>query len=127
MRMEYKFDFSRMPDYAVIKTSGVARVNDFATLIQALTQAPQWIAGTKQLIDHSALDLSQITPQDMDMICSLTSLFAKDLGNGRCAFVLQGISGLMTGEYYFHSSARLSHTTEVFTDVGEAENWLLKR
>ncbi len=61
----------------------------------------------------------------MDMIYSLTSLFSQDLGNEACAFVMQGTSGLLAGEYYVDSRGRATHPTEIFTDRAEDENWLL--
>lgn len=123
--MEYEIDYSHMPDYALITTTGKARVEGFTDLLKELTDSPLWHKGSKQLVDHRALELSHLSPEDIHMIQNIVCLFADRLGNGRCAFVMEGISDFLTGEFYVSSASIPHNGARSFSEMTPALFWLL--
>lgn len=124
--MNYELDFANMPDYVVIKTYGLADVQGFSDLLTELVESPQWIVGTKQLVDHRLLDLSLLKPQDIGMISSVVSLLAKKLGDGKCVFLMEGTSDLLTGNYYCDFTKQVHSATKISVNTTEAKDWLLR-
>lgn len=123
--MDFQIDFSRMPAYVAITTSGKASLEGFSRLLKSLTEAPEWIAGTPQLVDHRALDLSALSPMGIELIGELTQHLNDQLGNGRVAFVMQGALGILSAENY-SSAGNLPHSsTRTFSSREEAIDWLL--
>lgn len=123
--MTYDFDFSCMPDYVTIKTHGLARVNDFSSLLNDLTQSPQWITGTKQLVDHRDLDLSQLQADNIYRIREIVMFYGDKLGSGTCAFVVHGGIGLLSAESYCLIADEAHSQARVFTSLSTARNWLI--
>ncbi len=62
--MEHGVDFSPLPDYVLITTKGRATVHGFADLLKELTESPEWIKNSPQLVDHRDLDLSHLMPSE---------------------------------------------------------------
>lgn len=123
--MTYDFDFSCMPDYAIIQTRGRASADEFSNLLNDLTQSTQWITGSKQLVDHRSLDLSQFQAEDIRRIRNIVRLYGDRLGIGRCAFVVQGSMGLLAAESYCLIAEDAHAQSRVFTSRQAAQNWLI--
>ena len=123
--MTYDFDFSCMPDYAIIQTHGLATVDEFSNLLNDLTESTQWTAGTKQLVDHRNLDLSQLQAEDIRRIRNIVMLYSDRLCIGRCAFVVQGSMGLLAAESYCFIAEDAHAQSRVFTSRQDAQNWLI--
>lgn len=123
--MTYDFDFSCMPDYVIIQTHGLANSDDFSSLLNDLTQSPEWVTGSKQLIDHRDLDFSQLQADDIRRIRNIVMLYSDRLGTGMCAFVMQGSMGLLSAESYCFIANDVHSQTRVFTSMQAAQNWLI--
>ena len=102
--MKYDFDFSKMPEYVLIKTGEFAVVEDFYKLLKDLLASPKWITGTPQIIDHQYLDLKKMTFADIKMIQSIVEFHAEKLGGGKCAFVIRGNSKTLAAELVSQST-----------------------
>ena len=114
-----------MPAYVVVTTAGKASLDGFAQLLKALTQSPQWVAGTAQLIDHRNLDLSTMSPATIGLISELVKYHAAQLGPGRAAFVMSGALGILSSENYCFSENLPHDTARTFSSLEEATDWLL--
>jgi hypothetical protein len=123
--MNYDFDFSCMPDYVIIQTHGLATVDEFSNLLNDLTRSSQWTVGTKQLVDHRNLDLSQLQAEDIRRIRNIVMLYSDRLGISKCAFVVQGSMGLLSAESYCFIAEDAHEQSRVFTSRQDAQNWLI--
>ncbi len=123
--MTYDFDFSCTPDYVIIETHGLANSDEFSSLLNDLTQSPQWVTGSKLLIDHRDLDLSQLQAEDIRRIRNIVMLYGDRLGDGMCAFVMQGSMGLLSAESYCFIADDAHSQSSVFTSRQAARNWLI--
>lgn len=123
--MKYNFDFSHMPDYVLIKTGEFAVVEDFYKLLKDLTDSPRWVKGTPQIIDHQFLNLTGMTPQDMQMIHSIIEFYLEKLGNGKCALVLNGHIALLSPECNKQRETGTRSEIAVFSSIDEAKKWVL--
>ena len=122
--MHYTIDFTAIPESTLIQTSGLAEEAGFLKLLIELIQSPKWRVGTNLLIDHRNLDFKHIAPKNMNMILSIVNMFSKQLGSGKCAFVVQGTSGILTGNYYCNYALTVHSEARVFTDMAKAKNWI---
>ena len=68
LRMEFLLNFGVTPEAAILTTSGVARVDDFRMMSEALVDNPRFRAGMPILIDHTSLDASVLTATDVRAI-----------------------------------------------------------
>lgn len=122
--MKYSFDFSKMPDFVLIKTGEFAVVDDFYKLLKDLTDSSRWIKGAAQIVDHRLHDLSRMTPEDMKSIFSIVEFYSDRLGNGKCAFIVTGDIAQLAAQFYTQSAQDLHSAVGVFTSLAEAEKWL---
>ena len=123
--MKYDFDFSHMPDYVLIKTGEFSVVEDFYKLLKDLTASSTWGKGTPQIIDHRSLDLQKMTPNDMQMICSIVEFYAEKLGNGKCAFILNDHIALLSAECNRAKETGIRTEIGVFSSLAQAKKWVL--
>ncbi len=123
--MTYEIDFDHMPWYVSIRTFGTATVRGFDKLMSALVESPEWIPGTKQLVDHRGLDGMSLNRKDIEFIVLNSKKHGKKLGNGRCAFVVSDALAFALARMYSMLDADAVHSSSnVFYSPDEALAWL---
>jgi hypothetical protein len=88
VRVEFLITFGFTPEAAILTTSGVARVEDFRKMSEALVDNPQFQAGMPILIDHTSLDASVLTPTDVRTIGEFVATIGERLGPSSIAVVV---------------------------------------
>ena len=123
--MKFKINFEKSPEYVYIQTDGEASVHGFDELLTAIVESPNWVTGTKQLVDHSKLKIEKLTGQDVRKIEDIVKKHAKKLGNGRCAFVVAGALGFgLVRMYELLGGQDIHQGVAVFFTIDEAVEWL---
>jgi hypothetical protein len=123
--MKFKIDFEKLPDYVYIQTEGEASVRGFDELLTAIVESPNWITGTKQLVDHRKLEPEKLTSEDVRRIEYVVKKHAEKLGDGRCAFVVAGALGFgLIRMYEFLGGEDIHQRVAVFYNIEEAVEWL---
>ena len=85
--MDFEISFIDDPQIAVIKTSGCATLEGFDAFLEAMLSDPRWRPGMSILGDHSELDMSGLSSQDIENLVSSRLLRADAIGTGRLAIV----------------------------------------
>ena len=91
--MKFEINFEKSPEYVYIQTDGEASVRGFDELLTAIVECPNWITGSKQLVDHRKLKPEKLASEDVESIGDIVKKHANKLGNGRCAFVVSDTLG----------------------------------
>jgi hypothetical protein len=86
--VEFLVNFGLTPEAAILTTSGVARVEDFLEMSQALVEHPRFRAGMPILIDHTRLDASVLTATDIRAIGEFVATIGGKLGPSSIAVVV---------------------------------------
>ena len=123
--MEFSLDFDNMPDYALLRTRGPASVEGFRDLVKTLVESPEWISGTRQIIDHRNLDVTVIAPDELKAVRGIVEEFSEDLGRGECAFVMGDELGFGFARMYEILGGDIVHSkVEVFYSFRDALVWI---
>ena len=117
--MKYGFDFSRLPDYVVIKTGHFSVMEDFYKLLRDLLASPSWQPGASLIIDHRELQLTRLEPKEITMLDSIIAFHREGLGDGKCALVLSPSPDSEKSPLPHHA-AQFS----LFHDFAQARQWL---
>jgi hypothetical protein len=88
LRVKFLIEFGFTPEAAILTTSGVARVEDFRTLSEALVDHPRFQAGMPILVDHTSLDASVLTPTDVRAIGEFVATIGDRIGPSSIAVVV---------------------------------------
>ena len=86
--MKFLIEFGFTPEAAILTTSGVARVEDFRTMSEALVDHPRFQAGMPILVDHTSLDASVLTPTDVRAIGEFVATIGDRIGPSSIAVVV---------------------------------------
>ena len=123
--MKFEINFEKLPEYVYIQTDGEASAQGFDELLTAIVESPNWITGSKQLVDHRKLKPEKLTPDDVQRIGDIVKSHAEKLGNGRCAFVVSNTLGYgLIRMYDCLGGDDVHQESAVFYTVDEAVKWL---
>ena len=123
--MKFKINFEQSPEYVYIQTEGEASAAGFDDLLTEIVESPDWITGTKQLIDHRKLNPDNLTAEDVRNIRDIVKKYAGKLGNGRCAFVVSEAVGFgLVRMYELLGGDNIHQEIAVFYTFDEAVQWL---
>ena len=123
--MKFEINFEKSPEYVYIQTDGEASVRGFDELLTAIVESPNWITGSKQLVDHRKLKPEKLTPDDVRSIGNIVKKHAEKLGNGRCAFVVSNTLGFgLIRMYDSLGGDDIHQESAVFYTIEEAVKWL---
>jgi hypothetical protein len=122
--VEFLLDFQANPEAAVVTTFGVARVEDFRTMSEALIDDPQFRHGMPILIDHSSLDASVLTATDIRAIGDFVATIGERIGPSSIAVV---VPDKLTFGFVRMGEMRANQpqlNIQVFYSLPEAVQWL---
>ena len=85
--MDFEISFIDDAQIAMVKTSGRATLEGFDAFLEAMTSDPRWLTGMSILGDHSELDMSSMSAQEIENLVSARLLRASAVGAGRLAIV----------------------------------------
>lgn len=122
-----QFRISQKAGHFLIETEGVARVAGFAEFIEALLLHPGWERGTPLLIDHSQLDVSGISSDDIQAISRDAQKLEGVLGHLFCAIVTSSDLSYGLGRMWVTFSEAMDAdppSLMVFRNRKDAETWL---
>ena len=122
--MEFLVNFGLTPEAAILTTSGVARVEDFVELSQALVDHPRFRAGMPILIDHTRLDASVLTAKDVRAIGEFVATIGGRLGPSSIAVV---VPDKLTFGFVRMGEMRANQpqlNVSIFYSLPEAVEWL---
>ena len=123
--MEFEIIFSHLPDYAMITTYGEASVQGFDKLMSTLVNSPEWVTGTKQLVDHRKLSGAHLTTDEIQDIENITKKYGAQLGGGQVAFVVSDAEAFGLIRMYELLGGEDTHSQiRVFYSMNEAVAWL---
>jgi hypothetical protein len=104
------------------RTSGVADRETWLRLRHELLLHPQFRRGMTLLTDHSALDVSRLTPDDREVIADQVSAVSEWFGPGHVAIVVPGGGMHVAREIVSHIDSDLDQ--HMFETREEAIAWL---
>lgn len=123
--VRFEIDFEQSPEYVYIQTDGEASAHGFDELLTAIVESPNWVSGTKQLVDHRKLKPEMLTSEDVKKIKDIVKRHAKKLGDGRCAFVVTDALGFgLIRMYELLGGENIHQEVAVFYTIDEAVEWL---
>lgn len=123
--IRFKINFEQSPEYVFIQTDGEVSVRGFDELLTGIVESPNWIAGAKQLVDHRKLKINTLPSEDVEKIKDIVKKHSKELGNGRCAFVVTDPLGFGLIRMYENLGGDDIHQeVGVFYTIDEAVEWL---
>jgi hypothetical protein len=97
--MDHEIQFGGDPQDVTVTTSGLADVAGFACMNEELVSHPRFRPGMAILLDHCALDVSELTEPDVRRIAALVTGVTDRLGQSPVAmvadsFVVFSVAGL---------------------------------
>jgi hypothetical protein len=122
--MDYELDVVEGPFQVILRTSGVASVKVFTKLNDVLQSDPRISDGMNMLLDHTDLDLSQITTEQIRAIADNTNGKYQGRG-GHVAIVMSQPAAFGLGRMWQSMTGEaLSSRTRVVHSVEAAYRWL---
>lgn len=124
VRVEFLITFGFTPEAAILTTSGVARVEDFRKMNEALIDDPRFHAGMPILVDHTSLDASVLTPTDVRAIGEFVASIGERLGPRSVAVV---VPDKLTFGFVRMGEMRANQrqlSVKIFYSLPEAVQWL---
>jgi hypothetical protein len=124
LRVKFLLNFGFTPEAAILTTSGVARVDDFRTMSEALVDNPRFRAGMPILIDHTSLDASVLTATDVRAIGAFVATIGERLGPCSIAVV---VPDKLTFGFVRMGEMRANQpqlNVRIFYSLPEAVQWL---
>ncbi len=126
--MKFKIKFDHMPEYVFIRTEGNASAQGFDNLLTTLVDSPEWKTGSRQLVDHRNLVIDSLSAEDIQKIEEVVRKHTKNLGNGRCAFVVKDLLGFgLVRMYELVGGEDIHLGVRVFYSIDEAAEWLKQK
>ena len=123
--MEFEIMFDHMPEYVLIRTYGEASAQGFDNLLTTLVNSPEWVVGTRQLVDHRKLSAKHLTNDDMQKIEIISKKYGEQLGGGHVAFVVSNkVSFGMIRMYELLGGEKIHNEIRIFYSINEAAAWL---
>lgn len=122
--MEFLVNFGLTPEAAILTTSGVARVEDFLEMSQALVDHARFRPGMPILIDHTRLDASVLTATDIRAIAEFVATIGEKLGPSSIAVV---VPDKLTFGFVRMGEMRANQpqlNVSIFYSLPEAVEWL---
>jgi hypothetical protein len=122
--MDYTIEFGGTPQDVTVATSGTATVDGIKGYLEDLVSDPRYRPGMVILMDHTRLDVSSLTANDMRAIASFAVYLGNRLGNPLIAHVSPTPSAFgvtrMTRTYAEEAASR----SRVFYTRDAALAWL---
>jgi hypothetical protein len=85
--VEFRIDFGGDPQDVTITTSGRADLEGFERFNEALVSDPRYRPGMTILVDHSQLDASSLSPEEVEAIGNAVTRLADRIGPSLVAIV----------------------------------------
>jgi hypothetical protein len=124
LSVDFSITFGAHPKAAVITTFGVARVDDFREMSQALIDDPRFRPGMPILIDHSSLDASVLAAADVRAIGDFVATIGDRIGASSIAVV---VPDKLTFGFVRMGEMRANQpqlNVQIFYALPEAVQWL---
>jgi hypothetical protein len=84
--MEFSLNFNN--GILEVKTCGEGNTMDFGELLAAVVSHPDWQKGGSAFIDHSEIDLGDLSANDVMDISIICKNYRDILGHGKCALLV---------------------------------------
>ena len=126
-RVQFLLNFGLTPEAAILTTSGVARVEDFRAMSQALVDHPRFQSGMPILVDHTRLDASVLTAADVRAIGEFVATIGGRLGPSSIAVV---VPDKLTLGFVRMGELRANQpqlNVSIFYTLPEAVRWLQQK
>jgi hypothetical protein len=114
------------PKLVIVRTSGLASVEGFVALYEALALQPGFGPGVKMLSDHTNLDVSALSAGDVEKIADIRGFQTRSLG-ARSALVVGLASPARYGlarMFEAYAAPQGDDPVRVFETTDEAMAWL---
>jgi hypothetical protein len=122
--VHFRLNFGLTPEAAILTTSGVARVEDFQMMSEALVDHPRFQLGMPILVDHTRLDASVLTETDIRAIGEFVATIGGRLGPSSIAVV---VPDKLTFGFVRMGEMRANQpqlNVSIFYSLPEAVHWL---
>jgi len=127
MSMPMEFEITWIdPSLVICRTSGVASVEGYRAMMQALTSQPQFRPGIDLIVDHTNVDVSALTTVEIEQVAGFRVQFTGTAA-GRAAGVVGLGSPMKYGLARIFSAyvdAGAGTEIELFETIDEAMAWL---
>ncbi len=123
--MEFEIEWIE-PSLVVCRTSGVASVAGYEAMMRALASDPQFRPGVDLIVDHTNVDVSELTAAEIERVADLRARFTGAVA-ARAAGVVGPASPMRYGlgrMFEAYITAQRGTGITVFETVEEAMAWL---
>jgi hypothetical protein len=122
--MEFTIEFGASDAAVVITTGGAAHADGFLRFNRAIAADPRFQPGISVLVDHSALDMSTLTDDDLTEIARSVAAIQDRLGESMVAIVVPDDLGYRHTRQARAEAQPLQIEAEIFSFRDDAIAWL---
>jgi hypothetical protein len=122
--MEFMIEFGADDAEVVITTGGAAHADGFLRFNRALAADPRFRPGMSVLVDHSELDMSTLTDDDLVEIARSVAAIQGRLGTSKVAIVVHDDLGYRHTSQARAEAEPLQIEAEIFSSRNEGIAWL---
>ena len=121
--MRHTLDFVDDPDGVIVHLFGRGDVAGFRALNQLLLD-PRFRSGMQILVDHTHLDVSQLTVSEIDQIGSYALTLRGGVGPGAIAVVAPDILNRLAAQAITYRTGSTAFSPQYFETLAEGLRWL---
>ncbi|HWJ44140.1 MAG TPA: hypothetical protein VNR63_02045 [Gaiellaceae bacterium] len=125
--MEHAIEFSVDPAIALVRTLGRAEVDGWRRYHDELLADARYVPGMPMLVDHSGLDATRLTADQVRAIADVVASYEERLHHGPRAIVAPGPLRFGFGRMAQQRMDPAHTWTAVFEHRADAERWLKQR
>ena len=122
--MEHEIVFNGEVYALEVSTSGGATVAGFETYLKDVLDDPRWNPGMSVLCDHTDLDSSDLSTDDIRRIADLHLEYDRRIGDGHCAIVTGDTGTFGLARLWEGYTTGLALHTRVFLRREQGRSWL---
>jgi hypothetical protein len=122
--VEWSFEFGTDPLDVTIATSGAARAEDFRTMNEQLLADERFRPPMRMLVDHSNLDVSELTPEEVGRIADGVNRIGSLFGESKVALVAPTALGYGLARQFEALAAEPDVLLGIFSTRANALAWL---
>jgi hypothetical protein len=123
-RVEFSLNFLGGRGVVIITTAGVATVEDFRVMNDALVEDPRFQPGTPILFDHSALDMTSLSADDVRRLGERPVMLGDRIGSSSIAVVVPSKVTFGLARMSHSRSTQSERTVRNFYTLAEALTWI---
>lgn len=123
--MRYRITYTDVTDLLMVTTEGQMNARDFIAMAESLLRHPNCLTDVNVIFDHSALDFTRVSVDDLQKIRAFHMKNDERIGSGKSAIIVKtGLSGEWHKLWSQGEKIKAKNRVQVFEDCVDALEWL---